>query len=121
MLLYNMTYFPLKIKELCTPSRVYLYISLVGLIVSGIQNLIAFDNKKYQCGSYAVIVPSVLLIFLFKFIYITFWTYVLNLICKDNHRMLSWFLVLFPMLFLFVVIGILMLTGGKIISTKSVE
>ena len=114
-----MTYFPLKIKELCTPSRVYLYISLIGLLASGIQNLIAFDNTKYQCGSYAVLVPSVLMIFLFKFIYVIFWAYVLNLICKDNHRMLSWFLVLFPMLFIFVLIGILMLTGGKIVTNSS--
>ena len=34
-----------------------------------IKNLIAFDNTTYKCGSYAVLVPSVLLIFLFKFIY----------------------------------------------------
>ncbi len=114
-----MTYFPLKIKELCTPSKVYLYVSLVGLLVSGIQNLMAFDNTMYQCGSYAVLVPSVLLIFLFKFIYVTFWAYILNLICKDNRRMLSWFLVLFPILFLFVIIGVLMLTGGKIVTTKT--
>jgi hypothetical protein len=114
-----MTYFPLKIKELCTPSRAYLYISLIGLVASAIQNLISFDNTTYKCGSYAVIVPSVMLIFLFKFIYITFWAYVLNLICKDNQRILSWFLVLFPMLFIFVIIGILMLTGGKLIRTSS--
>ena len=86
-----MTYFPLKIKELCTPSKVSFYISLIGLIASGIQNLIAFDNTTYKCGSYAVLVPSVLLIFLFKFIYVTFWAYVLNLICKDNRRTLLGF------------------------------
>ena len=113
-----MTYFPLKIKELCTPARVYLYISLIGLVASIIQNLIDFDNTKYKCGSYAVIVPSVILIFMFKFIYISFWAYVLNLLCKDNNRGLSWFLVLFPMLFLFVLIGVLMITGGKITTTK---
>jgi hypothetical protein len=113
-----MTYFPLKIKELCTPSKVYLYLSFIGLVASAIQNLIDFDNNTYKCGAYAVIVPSVMLIFLFKFIYITFWAYVLNLICKDNQRMLSWFLVLFPVLFLFVIIGILMLTGGQIVTSK---
>ena len=120
MIVYNMTYFPLKIKELCTPARVYLYISLIGLVASVIQNLIDFDNTTYKCGAYAVLVPSVFLIFMFKVIYMSFWAYVLNLLCKDNNRTLSWLLVVFPILFIFVLIGILMITGGKVISSKNI-
>ena len=107
--------FPLKIKELCTPSKIYLFISLIGLVVSLFQNLLNFNNNSYKCGSYEVIVPSVILIFFFKFVYVVFWAYILNLICKDNKKNLAWLLVLFPFILLFVIIGILMLTGGKIV------
>ena len=110
-----MSFFPLKIKELCTPSRVYLYISLIGLIASFVQNMINFNNNTYKCGSYEVIVPSVLLIFFFKLVYVIFWAYILNLICNDNNKMFAWLLVVFPILLVFVIIGILILTGGKII------
>ena len=112
-----MSFFPLKIKELCTPSRVYLYISLIGLIASFIQNMINFNNNTYKCGSYEVMVPSGLLIFFFKLVYVIFWAYILNLICNDNNKTFAWLLVVFPILFVFVIIGILILTGGKIISS----
>ena len=110
-----MSFFPLKIKELCTPSRVYLYISLIGLIASFVQNMINFNNNTYKCGSYEVIVPSVLLIFFFKLVYVILWAYILNLICNDNNKMFAWLLVVFPILLVFVIIGILILTGWKII------
>jgi hypothetical protein len=111
--------FPIKIKELCTPASVYLYISAVGLVASIIQNMMSFNNNTYKCGAYAMIVPSVLLIFLFKVIYITFWTYILNLLCKDNNRTLAWLLVIFPFLLLFVILGLLILTSGNITASNS--
>jgi hypothetical protein len=40
---------------------------------------------------------------------VLFWTYILNLICKDGHVGLSWLLVLLPWILLFVMMGILML------------
>jgi hypothetical protein len=71
-----------------------------------------FDNSNYKCGSFSVNVPSVVLIFAFKIVYILFWTYVLNLLCKDNNVRLAWLLVLFPVILLFVILGMLLLTGG---------
>jgi len=112
-------YFPIKIKELCTPASVYLYISAIGLIASIIQNIMDFNNNTYKCGTYSMVVPSVLLIFLFKFIYISFWTYVLNLLCKDNNKNLAWILVGFPILLLFVILGLLILTSGDVSSSNS--
>jgi len=99
-------------KGLCKPSKFYLYLSLVGIIMSIIQNMQKFDNSNYKCGSFSVNVPSVLLIFVFKIVYILFWTYVLNLLCKDNNVRLAWLLVLFPVILLFVIMGMLLLTGG---------
>ena len=105
--------YPLKIKELCTPARIYLYLSLIGLLASIMQNVMEFNSGVYKCGMFSVLVPSVFMIFLFKLIYITFWAYVLNLLCKDKNRMLAWTLVLFPFLLLFVILGLFLITGKK--------
>ena len=99
-------------KGLCKPSKFYLYASIAGILLSVIQNVRKFDNSNYKCGSFSVNVPSVLLIFVFKIVYILFWTYVLNLLCKDNNTRLAWLLVLFPVILLFVILGMLLLTGG---------
>ena len=72
-----------------------------------------FNSGVYKCGMFSVLVPSVFMIFLFKLIYITFWAYVLNLLCKDKNRMLAWTLVLFPFLLLFVILGLFLITGKK--------
>jgi len=80
--------------------------------MSIIQNMRKFDNSNYKCGSFSVNVPSVMLIFAFKIVYVVFWTYVLNLLCKDNNVRLAWLLVLFPVILLFVILGMLLLTGG---------
>lgn len=103
----------MKIDELCRPAKFYLYISLVGIALSILQNCQSFDNSKYRCGSFSANVPSVMLIFAFKLLYIAFWVYVINLICRDNSKRLAWLLVLFPFILIFVILGILMLTGGK--------
>ena len=102
----------LQIKGLCKPAKFYLYLSIAGIVMSIIQNMRRFDNSNYKCGSFSVNVPSVMLIFAFKIVYVVFWTYVLNLLCKDNNVRLAWLLVLFPIILLFVILGMLLLTGG---------
>ena len=99
-------------KGLCKPSKFYLYLSIAGIVMSVIQNMRKFDNSNYKCGSFSVNVPSVMLIFAFKIVYVLFWTYVLNLLCKDNNVRLAWLLVLFPVILMFVILGMLLLTGG---------
>jgi len=67
-------------------------------------------NKNSFCmGSFSCRVPSTTMVFVVKLIYILFWTWILNLICRDGHTGVSWLLVLFPFLLLFVIIGLLML------------
>ena len=99
-------------KGICKPAKFYLYLSIAGIVMSIIQNMRKFDNSNYKCGSFSVNVPSVMLIFAFKIVYVVFWTYVLNLLCKDNNVRLAWLLVLFPVILLFVILGMLLLTGG---------
>jgi hypothetical protein len=102
-----MARFPQSLKELCTPASLYFIISMIGLLVVFFQNL--GNTNSYNIGNFSCRVPNTFLVFLIKFIYIVFWTYVLNLICKDGHASISWLLVLLPFILLFVMIGLLML------------
>jgi len=99
--------FPKSLKELCSPAFIYFIFSIIALILVLFQNL--GNRNHYSVGSFSCKVPSTAAIFIIKLIYILFWTYVLNLICKDGHKTLSWLLVLFPFLLLFVILGIIML------------
>jgi hypothetical protein len=99
--------FPKSLKDLCTPAMLYFVISIIGLVIVLIQNL--GNTNSYHVGSFSCRVPNTALIFIVKLIYILFWTYVLNLICRDGHIGVSWLLVLLPWILLFVMMGILML------------
>ena len=102
-----MANFPKTLKELCTPAMIYFVISIIALIMVLFQNL--GNSNSYTVGSFSCRVPNTALVFIVKLMYVLFWTYVLNLICKDGHTTLSWLLVLLPWILLFVIIGILML------------
>lgn len=99
--------FPKTVKELCTPAMIYFVISIVALAMVLLQNL--SNQNSYNVGSFSCRVPSTALVFIIKLIYILFWTWILNLICKDGHTSISWLLVLLPWILLFVMMGLLMI------------
>ena len=102
-----MAEFPKTLKELCTPAMLYFVISIIGLVIVLMQNL--GNTNSYHVGSFSCRVPNTAVVFIVKLIYVLFWTYILNLICKDGHTSISWLLVLLPWLLLFVMMGILMI------------
>ena len=99
--------FPKKLKDLCTPALIYFIISIIPLIILFIQNI--SNVNSYHIGNFSCRVPNTMFIFFLKLIYILFWTWVLNLICKDGHAGISWLLILFPFILLFVIIGLIMI------------
>jgi hypothetical protein len=102
-----MSNFPKSLKQLCTPSLVYFLISIFALVLILLQN---FGNtRRYNVGSFSCSVPNTTIVFIFKLIYILFWTWVLDLICKSGYTGISWFLVLLPFILLFIIIGIFMI------------
>ena len=103
--------FPTKLSQLCTPSYVYFMISVLAMVVSGFQNM--GNSKKYTLGMFSCQVPSCIGVFMVKVLYIIFWTWVLNLICKDGHSGIAWLLVLFPFIMLFVIMGMVMMYQKK--------
>jgi len=99
--------FPTKLKALCSPAYVYFIFSVIFLMLIFLQNL---SNTNIYCvGNFSCRVPSTILVFVVKLIYILFWTWVLNLMCKDGHREIAWLLVLIPFILFFIIIGIFLL------------
>ncbi len=90
------------LRNLCTPAYFYLVISLIALVIMGAQN---YGNVNTYClGSYSCQVTSTFLIFVIKLLYVIFWTWVLNLMCKTGDTTLSWVFVLFPFVLFFLIL-----------------
>ena len=95
------------LRNLCTPAYVYLVISSIALVVMFMQNI---GNTKIYClGSYTCDVSNTSMIFVIKLIYILFWTWLLNVICRGGATAFSWLLVLLPFIMLFLVIAMMMI------------
>jgi len=90
------------LRNLCTPAYVYLVISMVALFIILLQN--QYNSKTYCMGNYSCEVSNVTFIFIVKLIYILFWTWILNLICKATSPIFSWILLLFPIILMFIFI-----------------
>ena len=99
--------FPRSLKELCSPAALYFIVSIFALLMILFQNL--GNSNSYHMGNFSCRVPNTSLIFIIKLIYILFWTWILNLICKDGHTGISWLLVLLPFILFFILIGIIMI------------
>jgi hypothetical protein len=96
------------LKNLCAPAGLYLILSLIALVIMVFQNI--GSENIYCLGSYTCDVSSVSLIFIIKILYVLFWTWVLNLICKAGFPSVSWLLVLFPFILFFILIITLLFT-----------
>ena len=93
----------MSFRNWCTPAYFYFIISIFAIIIMTIQN---FGNTNVYClGDYTCGVTSTFLIFIIKILYVLFWTWVLNLLCKNGYESISWFLVLLPYVVMFILIA----------------
>ena len=96
------------LRNLCTPAAIYLAISMLLLVVMYIQNR---NNVDVYClGAYECDVTNVTAIFLVKFVYILFWTWILNLICKSGSPSIAWLLLLLPIIMFFLLVALLFIS-----------
>lgn len=96
---------PKYIKELCNPAYVYLVLSVITVIILLVQNV--GNTNTYCIGTHTCRTGNLAMIFIGKILWIAFWTYLLNLLCKSGLTGLSWFLVLIPFLMFFLVIAVM--------------
>jgi uncharacterized protein HemY len=96
------------LKDLCTPAYVYLVISGIALAVMLLQNL---GNVNLYClGSYSCEVSNTSMLFVIKLLYVLFWTWLLNIICRGGATNFAWALVLFPILLMFLMLAMMMIS-----------
>lgn len=98
------------LRNLCKPAFIYFLISIISIIVMIFQNMVYGDPSIYCLGTYKCNTASRAIVFLMQIIYILFWTWLLNIICKSGYSTVAWFLVLAPYLLFFVLIGVYMLS-----------
>ena len=90
------------LRKLCTPAYLYLVISAFSIIIIMLQN--GSNSNTYCMGNYSCQVPNIYLIFVIKLLYVLFWTWILNLLCKAGYPGISWVLLLFPFILMFIFI-----------------
>ena len=92
-------------NKLCPPAFLYLVISLLAIFIMFFQNI---GNVNLYClGSYTCGVTSTSFIFMIKLLYVFFWTWLLNIICRSGYTTVSWVLVLLPFFMMFLLIALL--------------
>ena len=89
-----------SLKGLCQPAHIYFVISMIAFVFMVIQNL--GNTHTYVCGMYQCSVENTTAVFVGKVLYVLFWTWLLNVFCKAGYEKLSWFLVIFPFVLMFV-------------------
>jgi len=95
-----------SLNNACMPAYLYFYISVISIIILAIQNV---GNKQVYCmGPYECIVPDTNLIFILELLYVVFWTWILNLICKSGHTNIAWFIFLLPVILMFLAMLVLL-------------
>ena len=99
-------------KELCAPAQFYLIISLLSLLSLFYQN---YSNPhKYCIGIFETNSEcNNRVFFAFKILYIIIWTLILQKICSNGYSTISWVLVLLPVLAMFIISGLILITLMK--------
>jgi len=95
-----------SVKKLCPPALVYLVLSVIGFFVVLFQNI--GNTNSYHIGSYSMRCPSLVILFVLKVLYIVFWTWILNILCKNGFSGFSWFLVFLPFILMFLMLAMIM-------------
>lgn len=101
-----------NVNSLCKPAYFYFVISVVSMIIMMIQNLT--EGRNVLClGEYKCTTSGAPLVFIGQTVYILIWTKLLDMLCNRGLTSISWFLVLFPYILMFILIGLIILSSRR--------
>ena len=103
-----MAQYKFDLKKLCTPASIYFVISMIAFLIILVQNLGGSSNVLCV-GDYKCDIGSVFVSLFINLLYIVFWTFVLDLMCKNGYEKISWLLVLMPILLFFITLTTIMI------------
>ena len=87
----------------CPPAITYFVVSMIIIILVAIQT--DFSKPENYCILTKECKASdIYLFFVIKILYVLFWTWILNIICKMVSPNVSWFIVLLPLIIFIVLI-----------------
>jgi hypothetical protein len=94
-------------SKLCTPAKIYFVIAVIACIIALFKGM-------------GIVVVFMKLVFAF------IWTYILSWLCNEGYKSLSWFLVLLPYAFMFLVMigmmnysAMMSMMGGNMMNMMS--
>lgn len=83
---------------LCTPAKVYLFLTLLSTVFYVVM-MVEADQKK-DTDSDLVVHNYTLMGLFFKLLFATLWLVFLNYLCKIGHTRMAWFFLLLPVVFM---------------------
>jgi len=84
------------------PAMAYLLLSAFTIFIMFFQNL--GDPASYCIGRYSCNVSDVSMLFLMKIVYVLFWTWIINIMCRDGFEGIAWVLVMLPYILMLIFI-----------------
>ena len=99
-----------SVKFLCKPAKLYLFLSVFLLLSMIIQNL--GKNNILCFGPLECYEVNKIALLLIKLLYIGFWKFILQMICKGGYTNVSWALVLLPIILFGLTLVMYMLNRG---------
>lgn len=84
------------LNTLCTPAYLYFVISTVFLIITIVFLTTGNIDMNTFCLDEKCTKPGVAFLIVSKFIFIIFWTWILNIICRSGNNNVAWFLFMLP-------------------------
>ncbi len=96
-----------RIESLCNPAMFYLVISGISYLLILLQNV---NNPNELCvGDMKCTTENKTMVFIVKALYIMFWTFVLDFICKRGYTKIAWFILFFPFILFFILLALFIL------------
>ena len=90
-------------NSICPPAKFYLILSIISYIISTIQSF--GQGDLYCLGMFGCSAENGIYLHIFQIVYIAFWTWLLNIICRGGGTLFSWLLVLLPFILFFIIIA----------------
>lgn len=87
-------------QKLCPPAKLYLALSLLSLVAILFSRQWNINAFTFSLGGVSPSIINGIITLVSQLVYIGFWTYVLNLMCKDGQSLISWILVVLPFILL---------------------
>ena len=108
----------MKLDKFCTPAKIYLGLSVLSLILLILGN--AKKPNEMALGDYSCEMSEThkIIIYIMKVIYILFVAVILDSLCKNGYKLLSYALVFFPVVAWFAGLLLLIILKGMNLLSK---